>query len=175
MALDYNKDLSLYNVYELNKIYTSEGPDYSEKNISFRLLIQLDGKGVNWTEMVNRGMTFYMVAHREEIDHMKLRTASKLVLADDLWTCKCKEGRYIHRKTIPICSTCNTVRQHEWDNVIFKEKQKEWHRASKMYPHLCDIWNYEKQDFEMNIDQFMALTFGSWILLEPIEEGVTVN
>ncbi len=175
MGFDFNKDLSLYNVYEVEKIYTPEGPDYSEKNVAFRLLIQIEGKGVNWTEMENRGMTFKLVAHREEIDHSLLRTASKVVLADDLWTCKCKEGRYVHRKSIPICMECKTLRQHEWDNVIYKHKQREFNRAPKLYPHLCDIWEYETEDFEMTMDQVMALTVVSWKMLEPMEDDVVFN
>lgn len=173
--MDFNKDLALYNVYEIRRIYTPKGPDYSDQNMAFRLLMQREGKGVNWAEMVNREMTFYMVAHGEEIDHEKLRTADKLILADDLWTCKCTNGRYVHRNPIPICIDCKTVRQYEWDFIIYKHKQKEMNRAPKLYPYLHELWDYEPKDFEATMDQVMALTIGSWMLLEPTEERMTEN
>ena len=169
MAYQFEREVTaLTKVYPISKMYSEEGPKFDNHLIDFYLLMDDEGHGINWQELIDRQLMVVPFLKGEDIDWQKLRMIPNLILSDYLWACNCTDGRFIHHTNLCICSSCNTA----WEGVWHKMNdhgRSIMKKSDQLIPNLSHVWKYEKQKFEMSDEQLIALTFCSFELLAPAE------
>ena len=168
MAYQFEREVTaLTKVYPISKMYSEDGPKFDNHLIDFYLLRDDNGHGINWQELSDRQLMAVPFLKGTEIDWQKLRNIPNLVLSDFLWACNCAEGRFIHHTDVCYCTDCMTAWEGIWDKMNDHGRSTS-RKSNQLIPNLFHLWGYERQKFVMTDDQLIALTYGSFKLLEPV-------
>lgn len=165
-----NESPMLCKVYPIEKMYTPEGPKFDKEIVEFYLLIDSKGEGANWQMMLDKQLLPIPFVQTVNLDWELLRETPNLVLSDFLWTCNCAKGRFIHHTDLCLCMDCKTIHHSMWDKINDHGRET-LYKSVDLFPNLHTKWGYERQKFEMTDEQLVALTFGTFELLEPCPDN----
>lgn len=112
-------------------------PDY---RLKYFVVTDLSSEHLPWDYIIDKGIYMEKVASCRLFSHDFIREEPmKIYLTHNLWTCDCRQGKFIHCVEKPFCMSCRTYdhRLKDWMNIV--HMRDGWHASTDVYPYWQEI------------------------------------